>query len=338
MSDGSDTMGWSRAVWLAEVHSWIAHQLHRMGAAQSGEITQPHVRPWATALRVPTNRGCVWFKATMAGLVHESAITQALSQWIPGRTPDVLAADTDRNWLLMADGGERMRALCQAAGDTGLARTLHRDYAALQQALVRRVPQMLALRTPDCRLAGFPALYLDLLCRTDMLGIGEEEGLTREELARLHALAPRVEAICAELAEFGIPETLQHDDLHWNNVLVRDGRLTIFDWGDSSVSHPFLSLVVLLRGAARDLDVAVESAPIQDLRAVYLKEWNLRLSPAEMDRACLLADALGRISRALTWRRVVEGIREPHRSEYIASVPGWLQEFLESPALGEIDT
>jgi hypothetical protein len=324
---------WSNSEWLDDVHAWVAQNLGALKAEIIGAITQPHIRPWATAMCIPTSCGLLWFKATMPVLAHESAITEALSQWMPGRTPHVLAADTGRNWLLMADGGVTMRSLIRADGDRKHIRKLPAIYAGLQKELAARIPAMLALKAPDCRLSTLPAHYASLLSATDLLCICEVEGLGREEYGRLQDLAPRVEEIARELAAFNIPETLQHDDLHSNNVLVLDGRVTIFDWGDSSVSHPFFSLVVLLRGAARDLDTAVESAEIQELRDIYLDAWDLPLARADVDRACLLADALGRINRALTWRRVLQGLAEPHRSEYISAVAGWLQEFMEAPGL-----
>lgn len=45
---------WLHERWRVEVHSWIRDTLADRGAAVTGEITQPHVRPWSTALRVPT--------------------------------------------------------------------------------------------------------------------------------------------------------------------------------------------------------------------------------------------------------------------------------------------
>jgi hypothetical protein len=333
LSDDSVNNCWSSSEWLDEVHAWIAQNLVALDTELTSAVTQLRVRPWATAMCVPTSRGLLWFKATTPALAHESAITEALSQWIPGRTPHVLAADNGRNWLLMADGGVTLRSHLQAVGDRQWLRTVPAIYAGLQKELAARVPAMLALNTPDCRLKTLPAKYASLLSSTDLLCIGEVEGLSREEYGRLQDLAPRVEEIARELAAFGIPETLQHDDLHSNNVLVRDGRTIIFDWGDCSVSHPFFSLVVLLRGAAHDLDLPVESPEVQELRDIYLEAWGLPLAHAGLDRACLLADALGRINRAFTWRRVLRGMAEPHSSQYVSAVAGWLQEFLEAPGL-----
>ena len=64
---------------------------------------------------------------------------------------------------------------------------------------------------------------------------------------RVLALRPEFADACDRLAAYGIPETVQHDDLHDGNVFVRDGRYLFLDWGDSCVSHPLHSLVVTLR-------------------------------------------------------------------------------------------
>ena len=53
---------------------------------------------------------------------------------------------------------------------------------------------------------------------------------------------------CEELASYGIPETIQHDDFHDGQVFVRDGRYLLMDWGDACVSHPFFTLSVTLEG------------------------------------------------------------------------------------------
>ncbi len=59
---------------------------------------------------------------------------------------------------------------------------------------------------------------------------------------------PRVGEMCDELAGYGLPETIQHDDFHDGQVFVRDGRYLLLDWGDACVSHPFFTLSVTLEG------------------------------------------------------------------------------------------
>ncbi len=77
--------------------------------------------------------------------------------------------------------------------------------------------------------------------------LGQEEGLTEEEYAQLIASVPEVARLCRELSAYGIPETIQHDDLHNGNVFVREGRYVFFDWGASCVTHVPYGLKLFLQ-------------------------------------------------------------------------------------------
>jgi aminoglycoside phosphotransferase (APT) family kinase protein len=74
----------------------------------------------------------------------------------------------------------------------------------------------------------------------DLYGVNEEEA---NELARRIRSLP---ALCAQLAEFGIEETIVHGDLWGPNTIVRDTKSDkgplIFDWTDASIGHPFFDI------------------------------------------------------------------------------------------------
>ena len=42
---------WSSDAWLGEAEAWLDQQLAANGIRRVGEVTQPHLRPWATVLR-----------------------------------------------------------------------------------------------------------------------------------------------------------------------------------------------------------------------------------------------------------------------------------------------
>src|SRR5436309_3521221 len=90
-----------------------------------------------------------------------------------------------------------------------------------------------ARRWIRARLAVLPSQLERLLDDPEALLLGRPEGVTPAERDRLRALIPEFARACSELAAYGIPETLQHDDLHDGNVFVRDGAYVFFDWGDS---------------------------------------------------------------------------------------------------------
>ncbi len=86
-------------------------------------------------------------------------------------------------------------------------------HAELQRAEAAHADDHVAHGVPDLRLALLP----------------EHEAFRR--------FAPEFAQLCAELAAHGVPETIQHDDLHHANVYDRGGRLRVLDWGDASVAH-----------------------------------------------------------------------------------------------------
>ena len=103
--------------------------------------------------------------------------------------------------------------------------------------------------------------------------IDQPDGLTSAEYARLRALLPQYAAMCGRLADYGIPETLHHEDFHDANIFVNEGRYTFADWGESGVAHPFFTLLVTMRSIAYRLDVASEGPEMLALRDVYLASW-----------------------------------------------------------------
>jgi hypothetical protein len=250
---GQETLVWTEPAWLEEAHGWIHSQLARRRLAVEGEIEQPHVRPWATTLRAATREGAVWFKASIPALSHEAALIQLLAARRPDDVPRLLARHHEHGWMLQADGGTRLRDAVGDEVDVDRWVELMARYAELQIATAGDRDAFLAACVPDRRLATLPARFHEVLHDDGVLRPGGAETLTDEELERLAAVAPDVERACERVASLGLPETIQHDDLHDANVLVGPSGTVFFDWGDASVSHPFLSLSVTLNVVAHRL-------------------------------------------------------------------------------------
>lgn len=321
---------WAQPGWSEQAAGWIGAQLAQRGIAVTGPIEQPHVRPWSTVLRVPTGAGDIYFKATTPALAHEPALTQALARWRPDCIAPLLAADLERGWMLMPDGGATLRSVIRADRDLEHWERLLPIYAGLQIDLAARRDELLALGVLDRRLAVLPARYQALLADRAALLIDQPDGLTSEEYGRLIELAPQLDALCERLAGYGLPETLQHDDFHDGNIFIRDGRYIFFDWGESGVGHPFYTLVVTLRSIAYSLELDEGAAEMARLRDAYLEPWTRYEPRARLREALGLALRVGRLCRALTWHHVVSQLDSPHREENADAVPGWLQLFLET--------
>jgi aminoglycoside phosphotransferase (APT) family kinase protein len=143
---------------------------------------------------------------------------------------------------------------------------------------------------PDLRVASLPARY-DELVQLDL-------PLEPHELAHLRRFAPRFTELCAELAAFGVPETVQHDDLDHANLYADGARLRVLDWGDASISHPFASLVVTFRFLEERTGLTPGDPWLVRLRDAYLEPWG-----GDFGEAFALALRVGAFARAIAYVR-----------------------------------
>ena len=284
MSTDDGTTGaatWTDADWRDGALRWATDRLAERGLTLDGEPEQPHIRAWSTAFRLPVPGGAVWLKSVGPGSSQEPALVGALGQWVPEHVLVPLAVHRERRLLLLPDGGSTMRAVGGASSLEAWEAMLG-DYAQLQVELVPHAEEMVGLGVPDLRPDRLPELARDLLEDDEVAAGRPSRRLTAEVRDRLLDGSARRFARCAGAGGLRDPAPLQHDDLHDANVFVGDGRHRFFDWGDASVAHPFLSLLVPLRVAARALGVAPGDPVLRRLRDAYLEPWSGYGSPAEL--------------------------------------------------------
>jgi len=322
---------WEDPNWLKQASDWIETETSRQHIGILGPIEQPHIYPWSTVLRVPTNEGTLFFKATAAETSYEAALTQMLVNWYPHCTPELVAVETKRGWMLMRDGGEPLRAAIRPTQDVTPWTPIISLFSELQVGLADHVTELLALGIPDWRLTHLPKLYSQLLTDTDSLLLDKPGGLSSEDFQRVQELTPRFAQICNELAAFGIPETLNHGDFHDGNVLLKNGRVTLFDWGDGCVTHPFVSLRTFFVSIENSLKLEDYSftPEMTALLHIYLEPWQRFGAKENLLAAYLLSRCVASIVKALAWHKTVSSLKDPFREKYVEIVPELLREFLE---------
>jgi hypothetical protein len=261
---------------------WIRVHVEPVGA-----IETVHERPWATVLRVPVADGVAWLKACAAVQAFEPRLTAELFARWPDRVAEVLAYDEERRWLLLADAGRPVGMSGNPPEAWLVALPL---YAELQRGEVAYAHDHLTHGVPDLRLATLPARYDELL-QLDL-------PLEREEVNQLQHFAPRFAELCDELGAYNVPETIQHDDLHHANLYARGSSIRVLDWGDASISHPFVSLVVTFRFLEERTKLAPSDPWFARLRAAYLEPWGRNLIAG-----FALASRVGTFVRAIAYMR-----------------------------------
>jgi hypothetical protein len=327
-------LSWVQPAWLEEATDWISARLAELGLDATGDIEQPHARWWSTVLRVPTGAGDLWFKANAPPHAFEAGLLAILERVRPGRVPAPVALDTERGWLLMRDGGERLRELLHSPADLHRWQELLPEYGELQLAVAPHLYDLLDAGVPDERLAVLPDHLRRLLDDRDACMGGRDDGLSEDEYERVRALVSEHEEKCERLAGMRIPETIQHDDLHDGNVFVRDGCYLFFDWGDSCVSHPFHTLVVTLRAIAHRWELPPGGPDVLRLRDAYLEAFSGLAARRELVEATELAHFTGTAARALNWYRFIYAREPEFRSADEDAVPYGLRRLLDIGPIG----
>ncbi len=321
---------WEDPDWFRQASEWIHVETDRQGLHLIGPIEQPHVYPWSTVLRIPTTEGTLFFKATAPETIFEAALTHKLAGLRPDCLPELIAVDTARGWLLMRDGGEPLRAAIRPTRDLTPWQPVISRYAELQVELTRHVEEFIALGVPDCRLAALPAIYARLLADEASLLIDQPKGLTSAEVAALQALTPRFKQICKELAAFDIPASLNQGDFHDGNTLLRNGRITFFDWGDASVTHPFVSLRTCFVSIelALELDDYAFTPEMAALLDRYLVPWQAFAAKEKLLSAYRYSKPVAAIVKAFSWHQTITQLQPPFRADYEWIVPEVWKEFM----------
>ncbi|HZB51262.1 MAG TPA: aminoglycoside phosphotransferase family protein [Mycobacteriales bacterium] len=275
---------WRHRDWLPAAEAWLLGAVREAGRAATGPVEQVRVWDLSCVLRVPTDGGRVYLKATVTAplFADEVSVTPALARLFPGRVPAPLAADRERALLALEDAGEEIGWEASPEDWEGLVR----EFGRLQLA---SVPYAAELRAAGCRdrslewLAGQLPVWFD----AGLLG----RFAPADVAGRLAAAVPRLVEVCAELASSGVPTALLHGDMHPGNVARgRDGYV-YFDWTDTALGHPFLDVIAIdLAGADRDR-----------LRDAYLAEWSGLVPPDRLRALWPLVEVLAPANQAVSY-------------------------------------
>jgi hypothetical protein len=344
-SDDQDPVAlWTSRTFVDEARAWVEAQLASRGIRLTGQWEQPHVRVWSSTIRFETTshelgEGRVWFKVNGSGTAYEASLVGLLGELYPGLAPDVLAHDDSRAWSLTRDAGPVLRSIMGVDEMWGRWKELLPRYAQAQLDLAAHRSRLVTTGTPDRNPKQLALEYGRLL--GDLAAKPTKDGgLTGEQLAALERLLPRYDERCAELAASTLPDTLQHDDLHSNNICWGGApddlsSARIIDWGDACIGHPFGTMLATLNsiafhvGLLNDDRGGISDRRVLTVRDAYLESFTGLGSRQELLRWVALARSIGCLTRALSWERAVQHAPASVAAEYQFPIRGWMLELLE---------
>lgn len=286
---------WAIAGWYEEAVDWIENGLAELGYTQMGSVEQ--VKNWSIAsiLRVPTDRGNVYFKAVadLPLFVNEPVLMDALGTRFPQHIPRPIKIDPLRRWMLMDDFGSSMWEQ-----PIDIVEKVVSIFAQLQIASIEMVDDLLALGLFDRRLEVLHEQIDELIAHPLA-----RSKVAPDVMAQMQDFAPALKAMCHELASYNLPQTLGHGDMHLGNVAQQDDRYLFFDWTDASLMHPFVDIIV-------PWHLRKDKTAIERLRDAYLAPWTAYAPPDKLCKAWRLSRPLHAIHQAVSYLYILDN-QEP---------------------------
>ncbi|WBQ06947.1 phosphotransferase [Kribbella sp. CA-293567] len=315
-------MDWTTEEWLSGARDWLDEQLGAAGLRRVGEVTQPRVRAWGTVLRAETTGGPVWLKAPGPETAFEVPLYRLLATLVPRWVLEPIAVDVERGWVLLPDGGPTLR---EGLGNGDLSEVMTRvlpQYGQLQVDLMGHADDLLAAGVTDMRPAVMPQRLEEALEVTGRFAARDAEA------GEWHTwVSSQRRAFAARCAELPDRASLDHNDMHTENILGRPGgSVRFYDWGDSVLAHPFSSMLVALSFLSQQLGVSPDDPLVRRPRDAYLEAFG---NPAELVAELELACWIGKVARALVWQRALhdepgEFARAPVETLWSLRMNSWL--------------
>lgn len=305
---------WHEPGWREIVGVWIYDSAFEADLEPSGPVEYLRTRPWSALARVPTADGDLFFKADPPALAFEPPLVAKLARRRPDCIPEVVAISVEQRWLLTRDAGRQLRELLRGSDDPRIWDELLPLYAHLQIELSSSLDDFLGRGMPDERPERVRVAFDDLLSRWDLGG-------------RFADLARVAEEYALRLGEI-VPPSVIHEEFNDNNIHLGAAGPVIIDWAESAIGHPFAGLCVTMRGLADRWGYEPGGPELLRLRDLYLEPWTTFAPRAELVELFGVAYALGTVSRALAWDRILAPLDQVDRAEFEHTVPAWLDVFV----------
>lgn len=308
---------WARKGWFTSANQWIEDQLLELNFEQP--LSVECIKSWGIScvLKVNTKSGNFYLKeaSRLPLFCDEPVVTSELAKFFPEHIPRVLSINPERHWMLLADFGEPI------ARNTAInqKKDVYRLLAQIQIKSVEHIDNLLHVGCLDRRLEKL-ATQIDIIFNDE----NSLSQLKESEIKQLQKISPSLKRLCAQLADYKIPQTLVHGDLHLGNVALYNDNYLLFDWTDSCISHPFFDMFQFyFRRSYNPL------SPLKSLRDEYLAQWTIYESKSRILAAWELAKPLCALHHAVTYKYITDSLEPRAKQEFSMALPNFIRRLLQ---------
>jgi hypothetical protein len=308
----------ARPEWLQELFHWTQEQIAPLDLRLTGGFRQLNASPHFSLIRLETQRGAVWFKATGEPNSHELRVTVALTRLFPRFLPPILGVHRPWNGWLSAEAPGI--SLDQASSLEAWKQTAT-QLAELQIASTGRTSELIEAPLKDLRMAQLVRQIHPFLSRmNDLMAIQERRSPAPLSESAITMLSEALKESCALMESFRLPDTLGHIDFNPGNIRVSEDGCVFLDWAEGCVLNPLLTFEYLRAHMMRSR--IGEPAACESLATAYLRPWTHFYSPEELRSALAPAALLAVFAYAVStdsWRSA-DATQNPVQAGYLRSL------------------
>ena len=117
-----------------------------------------------------------------------------------------------------------------------------------------------------------------------------------------------VRKAAAALADSGLPDSLQHNDLHLGNAFRVGERAAFIDLGDALWAHPLTVARIPMSLLRSNGELAADDPDLVQLADAFVEPWTDLLDREALHALMPAADRISCLHRAESWRRLIDDV------------------------------
>ncbi len=276
----------ARPGWLRELFRWTQEQVAPLGLRVTGSFRQLNASPTFSLIRLETDDGALWFKATGEPNSHELIVSLLLARLFPKHVPRILGVHPSWNgWLSAEASGTALDEI----SDCSTWERVAGELAELQIASIGKSAELLEGKCKDLRLPETVKFIVPFLARmADFMAAQEKRSPAPLANSELLSLGEGLKEACSLLQSFALPDTIGHIDFNPGNILVSPDRCIFLDWAEGCVTHPVITFEYAVAGDGwRTLDPVSNSALASYFRSLTRRMYRDAVRAGERSELCL---------------------------------------------------
>ena len=228
---------WFKKGWFKEAEDWVLNVCRANNFEINRNFQQVRYHELSCIFNIVTDKGIFYYKESAPYNLKEGYITSLYNKILPSNTPKVIALDENRKCFLIEELKGNLFFECKDKNKWEQA------FKIISNSHKHFFDQNKKLLEAGINNHTFDEIISSL---NHIIPYYLSNCILDEEIAIKWKQSENKIINCIDkIKQLNIPDTLIHGDFHPGNIVDCNDKIMIFDFGLSSVAHPFLDTAYL---------------------------------------------------------------------------------------------